>query len=97
MIQVVSHMTVAPGKTKEARQFVETHRKLLGVDVQWMQAVTPGAGEAGFWNVVSFDSLVAWAEFQQKMFDDPDREKRLKAWRDCLVPSAFTRTVYRTI
>lgn len=97
MIQVIAHMTVAPGKGKQAMEFIENHRTIHGVDVQWMTAVTPGSGETGYWHVQTFESLAEWAEYQQKLFDDPNRGKRLSEWRSCFVPSAFTRTIYRTV
>lgn len=97
MIQVVAHMTVAPGKAEEARKFVEKYRTIHGLEVQWMTAVTPGVGEAGYRHVQTFESLTAWAEYQQRLLDDPDRQRRLTQWRECFVPEKFTRTIYQIV
>jgi hypothetical protein len=102
MVYVISSVEVAPGKMKEAQDWIERFyaylKKAFALESQRMKPLDPGAGEANrIVTLTPYASLAAWAAHQEKVMKDPERNALVREAfeeKQIIVPNSFTRRIY---
>ncbi len=101
MVYNVTSGEVSPGQMDGAvdwiKRFYGYVKKTYGVQIQWMQPVTPAPGQARRIVIIqAFDSLTAWGSHKEKCAKDPQRNEFLREAEEkqYTVPNSNTITVY---
>lgn len=101
MVHNIMSAEVSPGRMQEALDWVKRFygyiKKEYGVQVQWLEPVTPAPGQARRLVVImAFDSLAAWANHKEKCAKDPERNAFMREGEEkqYFVPNSNTVSVY---